>query len=943
MSYRAWAYVGSILAVGAILVGLALFDTASAASQWPTCAFLITFATLTQIFKAEGPSHRAFFATTVFLFAGVLLLPPFGFVLLVAIPHLIEWVKAHTERTSHLRAWYIQPFNIAKHLIAGAAARWVGVAMGSDGLASAQPPSLIIIILMVATYLVLNEGLVGQAIVLARGKTWRESGVFSAENLLLEFLLLCAGASMALLWSLDPWLSLPALAPLVLMYRALMIPKLKEDAQTDHKTGLNNARHFTKLFTDELERARRFDRPLAFIMADLDLLRDVNNTYGHLAGDIVLAGIGKIIRQTIREYDIAGRFGGEEFAIVVPEAGQIEAQLLAERIRQTIEAHRFEVPTCSMPIQVTMSLGIACFPQDATAQADLAHAADVAVYQAKLQGRNRVVSIANAPHSIQLDHITAPDRPSGPYTATFAHQPIAPPQHPTAGEQAQGNMAGMSCAVESTRAGQACHMLRAAFISMVIAAGALVATLAFYQSPPLDLTTAGLLVALAVLAELLQIRVHGDTSISVALAVIMAAALIIGVPGIAIVGLAITITDHLRKRRSLREAYQIAFNWAAHVLAGVVLMLIINIHAMPLQMTNLFMLGLWSAIATMIYYVIDTGLISIAISLSKRVNILVTWRAHFRWLAPHYLMLGMMGLFLSIAAESMGLLGIFLFTLPVLMLRYAQQPYVNRIQENVRELKRMNQELARANHEIVGASFAIRQLNGKLQSFNDDLFRALGTILDARDPYTSGHAAQVAAYAAAIAAELSLPAERIEVVRQAGFLHDLGKIAISEQLLYKPSQLSDEEYELIKTHAMIGADLIERSEGLRHLAPFIRYHHERWDGQGYPDGLCGEEIPLEARILNVCDSVEAMASDRPYHRGASLPEILVELRRCSTTQFDPAVVAAFIRIIEREGEGFIVNSAHEVSRKQTSRRTTIQPQSDMSGAAWNGAIARPVR
>jgi HD-GYP domain-containing protein (c-di-GMP phosphodiesterase class II) len=127
--------------------------------------------------------------------------------------------------------------------------------------------------------------------------------------------------------------------------------------------------------------------------------------------------------------------------------------------------------------------------------------------------------------------------------------------------------------------------------------------------------------------------------------------------------------------------------------------------------------------------------------------------------------------------------------------------------------------------------------------------------------------------------------------------------------------LTGEEYEYIKTHVTIGAEFLEMSQGLRHLAPFVRHHHEWWDGSGYPDGLQGEQIPLAARIVAVCDAVEAMASDRPYQRAAPLSKIVAELRQRAATQFDPAVVEAFVRIAEREGGHFIVNSAREVAQK----------------------------
>jgi HD-GYP domain-containing protein (c-di-GMP phosphodiesterase class II) len=174
----------------------------------------------------------------------------------------------------------------------------------------------------------------------------------------------------------------------------------------------------------------------------------------------------------------------------------------------------------------------------------------------------------------------------------------------------------------------------------------------------------------------------------------------------------------------------------------------------------------------------------------------------------------------------------------------------------------------------------------------------------------------VAEYAVAVGTELGLPAERIETLRHAAFLHDIGKLGISEKILTAESKLDPQQLAIIRRHPALGAEFLETSQALRHLAPFVRSHHERWDGKGYPDGLAGEEIPLEGRILGVCDAVEAMASDRPYHPGKPMSGIVRELKRCSGRQFDPAVVEAFLRYIAREGLSLVVNSADEVTEKQ---------------------------
>jgi putative nucleotidyltransferase with HDIG domain len=329
----------------------------------------------------------------------------------------------------------------------------------------------------------------------------------------------------------------------------------------------------------------------------------------------------------------------------------------------------------------------------------------------------------------------------------------------------------------------------------------------------------------------------------------------------------------------------------------------------PMQLATFPYLALPIALAAAAYYAVDTGLIAGAISFSTGSRFVTIWRDQFKWLAVHYLVLCGMGVFIALVYVTIGWLGIGICVLPLFLMRYAQKQYVDQTEASMRELRRMNAELALANGEISAASKSIRQLN-------DELFETLARFFDARDPYVGGHAAKVSDYATAIAREMRLSGEHLKQVRQAAFLHDIGKIAIPEHILNKPGKLTAEEYEQMKTHATLGAELLEQSQGLCHLAPFVRHHHERWDGCGYPDGLRDTQIPLEARILNLCDSVEAMASDRPYHKGMSVRAIIADVKRNAGEQFDPDVAETFIQIIQREGEGFIVNSTREVQRNQ---------------------------
>lgn len=183
----------------------------------------------------------------------------------------------------------------------------------------------------------------------------------------------------------------------------------------------------------------------------------------------------------------------------------------------------------------------------------------------------------------------------------------------------------------------------------------------------------------------------------------------------------------------------------------------------------------------------------------------------------------------------------------------------------------------------------------------EDTVRAIATVAERRDPYTAGHQRRVADLAAAIAGELGLPADQIEGIRVAGILHDIGKIAVPAEILTKPSRLTDVEFGIIKTHPAVSNEIIEGIEFPWPVAAIVRQHHERLDGSGYPDGLSGSDILLEARVLAVADVVEAMASHRPYRPARGIDEALDEINNGRGTTFDPAVVDACVRLFRQKG------------------------------------------
>jgi HD-GYP domain-containing protein (c-di-GMP phosphodiesterase class II) len=171
---------------------------------------------------------------------------------------------------------------------------------------------------------------------------------------------------------------------------------------------------------------------------------------------------------------------------------------------------------------------------------------------------------------------------------------------------------------------------------------------------------------------------------------------------------------------------------------------------------------------------------------------------------------------------------------------------------------------------------------------------ALAEAVDMRMDASHEHSRAVAAYAVTIATDLAWDEEQLGLLRLAGMLHDVGKVAVPDELLRKSGPLSDAEFAEIKRHPVVGADLVARVEGLDAIVPWIRHSHEHIDGTGYPDGLAGDDIPLAARILLVADAFDAMTSDRPYRGALSHEAAVEELERHSGTQFDPRCVALLV-------------------------------------------------
>lgn len=263
------------------------------------------------------------------------------------------------------------------------------------------------------------------------------------------------------------------------------------------------------------------------------------------------------------------------------------------------------------------------------------------------------------------------------------------------------------------------------------------------------------------------------------------------------------------------------------------------------------------------FIIVNSLIMSILMSIVTNKNILFCFIGNIRMGILNSVVMIPIGILLALVFIKYGYLGIVFIAFPLLLIRYTLLLYTSSKSQFI------------------------------------DTVEALMNAIDARDQYTEGHSRRVAEISVAIAKELKYNQWNIEQLSIAAMLHDVGKIGVSDAILNKPGKLTDEEFDAIKGHPEIGIKIIKDIKNIDYVYPVVRNHHERYDGKGYPDGKKGDELPLNVYIVQLADTVDAMASDRPYRKGLSESVILEEINKYSGTQFHPKVAETYLKIVEK--------------------------------------------
>ncbi len=424
-------------------------------------------------------------------------------------------------------------------------------------------------------------------------------------------------------------------------------------------------------------------------------------------------------------------------------------------------------------------------------------------------------------------------------------------------------------------------------IASVFATGMVLFTVAFFMERVGDPFTLACIVALTALSEALAVRLYFDGRVSISFVGTLLAAMLFGPIGGVLAASSVAMTGYFTANHSARKlVFNFGHTTTAAFLAGTALQAVGLTGTEASSAKPMWALA-GGAGAALLLFSVQSCAVSGIIALTSGRSVVQSYRENFAWLLPHYLVLGLVAGGLAVIHGHFGIAAILVFALPLLLSRYSIAQFIERTRENVMRLERSNEQLQHAYVEI-------RDMSDELRDAYTGTLESLVTALDVRDQETRGHSVRVAHHSVDIAQMLGIKDdEELLTFYRGALMHDVGKIGVPDAILLKPAKLTEEEWEFMRRHPALGYRILAQVPYLRPAAKIVLAHHERWDGDGYPRKLKGEDIPLGARIFAICDTYDAIISDRPYRQGQSPDAALAEILRCSGTQFDPEVVEAF--------------------------------------------------
>ncbi len=695
---------------------------------------------------------------------------------------------------------------------------------------------------------------------------------------------------------------------------------LEHQAQTDALTGLWNHRAFHERLRSALVQSSVEHEGVSLVMLDLDDFKRVNDVYGHATGDHVLSAVAEILRSVIRTDDAVCRIGGEEFAIIASQAGLADAFRLAERVATKVAESSFEAVG-----PMSLSIGIAACPDHAANPRELFACAEAAMMTAKATGKGRVVVFQDEPQ-------TRPDPESSTRSEEFRSIAHLKMLHGVSAKLSRLNDVaeiGETIATELrqlidyhncrvfVREGDDLHPI--AFRGDLSAEGSAIDVLSAKVGDGVTghvaLTGEPFLTGDAANCEI-GLLIPGTTPIEESLLAVPLryGPQVVGVVVVSKLGLDQFDADDLR---------------LLEVMAGHASVALVNARLYEAQRREAesakALLELSRELSSVTE--LDGVLDRIAAGAAR---ILGSHRSSV-WLPVHETgaltcraTFGDVG---SRTADGPTMP-------PELVARVAthDEPYLMNAADTDMILSSLGFEprgeayvvapiqlesglaaLAVAVESQVGATRELELLAGiasqarlaltiagsfeTLERTFLSTVEALANALEAKDEYTSSHARWICDMAIRVGRELGLDAIELKRVELGALFHDIGKIGIPASILMKPGPLTVEERELMERHPELGERILAPIEQLADVRPIVRACHERFDGNGYPDRLVGDQIPLASRIIFACDAFHAMTSDRPYRRALPAGEALRRLEEASGTQFDPAVVAVCVRVL----------------------------------------------